>query len=216
MLSSPGTPRIRKYSNQSGGPRSTVGRIKTVYILDSIAVLVFFCAQTAILSSGVETPAQFITRFLLAIALPFIVFNWMVGFVSYLNHTHPDVPWFSRRDEWSFYAGQVNCTVHMGVPPWLVFFVTDLGLHGAHHIDPRIPIWSLDRAEARIVAAARHDIIVERWTFRRHREIMKRCKLYDYDRHRWLDFAGRPTSASVFASPPAPDHPVKPPLASLV
>jgi omega-6 fatty acid desaturase (delta-12 desaturase) len=76
----------------------------------------------------------------------------------------------------------------------MIFFLTDLGLHGAHHIDPRIPIWKLEPAEARIVAEASEDIVIEPWTWTRHREIMRCCKLYDYEANRWLDFNGRATT----------------------
>ncbi len=179
--------------------RRFVQKLKLVYFLDSIAVVGFFCAQLAVLSIGAHDLNQFAARVLLSIVLPFLVFNWMVGFVSFLNHTHPMVPWFSRRDEWSFYTGQVTCTVHMGVPRWLIFFVTDLGLHGAHHIDPRIPIWGLDRAESQIITDAHADVVMERWTWRKHREITRRCKLYDYHGHRWLDFDGLPTGTGIFA-----------------
>lgn len=173
---------------------------KLVYRIDRLIVLAFFVGQLAVLTIGVTGPADFAVRFVLAIALPFVVFNWLVGFASLLNHTHPGVPWFARRDEWDFYTGQVNCTVHMQVPSWMVFFLTDVGLHGAHHIDPRIPIWSLDKAEPRIVASAAPDIVFEKWTLRRHRDIMRRCKLYDYDTHRWLDFAGCPTGPEIFTA----------------
>jgi omega-6 fatty acid desaturase (delta-12 desaturase) len=181
--------------------RANAGRIKAIHVWDSLAVLAFFAGQITVLSIGAESIGAFTLRVLLCIVVPFALFCWMVGFVSFLNHTHPDVPWFSRREEWSFYTGQVNCTVHMGVPKWMIFFLTDIGLHGAHHIDPRIPIWGLDRAEPRLVAAAHHDMIVERWSWRRHRDILRRCKLYDYDTHRWLDFAGRPTGPALFVKP---------------
>jgi omega-6 fatty acid desaturase (delta-12 desaturase) len=85
----------------------------------------------------------------------------------------------------------------MEVPKWMVFFLTDVGLHGAHHVDPRVPIWGLDKAEPRIRATAKEEIIAEKWTYRRHREIMRCCKLYDYDAHRWLDFRGRPTAPPI-------------------
>jgi omega-6 fatty acid desaturase (delta-12 desaturase) len=32
------------------------------------------------------------------------------------------------------------------------------------------------------------------FTFRLFWDTLRRCKLYDYERHRWLDFAGQPTS----------------------
>jgi omega-6 fatty acid desaturase (delta-12 desaturase) len=173
---------------------SLVRKVKPIHRRDALVAAGFFAAQSLVL--GIDGPdlATFGLRIAATIVVPFLVFNWLVGFTSFLNHTHPQVPWFSRRDEWSFYEGQVHCTVHVGVPKWMIFFLTDLGLHGAHHIDPRIPIWKLEPAEALIRAAAPHDMVIEPWTFRRHRQIMRACKLYDYERHRWLDFAGRPTT----------------------
>jgi len=179
--------------------RAFLRKDKAEYRRDRILVLIFFLGQLAILALAAPSVADFAWRFTCAIALPFVVFCWLVGFASFLNHTHPEVPWFARRDEWSFYTGQVNCTVHMKVPPWMVFFLTDVGLHGAHHIDPRIPIWGLETAEPRIVAAARGEIIFEQWTLKRHREILRRCQIYDYDGHRWHDFAGHPTAPHILA-----------------
>jgi len=184
--------------------RSSAGRIRPIYVWDSILVVAFFLAQVSILSIGAQSAGEWAARLVLCIALPFLAFNWMVGFVSFLNHTHPQVPWFSRRHDWSFYAGQVRCTVHMGVPRWMIFFLTDIGLHGAHHIEPRIPIWGLDKAEPRIVARARDDLVLERWTWEKHRTIMRCCKLYDYERNCWLDFSGRPTGPPLLAAAAAP------------
>lgn len=171
-----------------------VRKVRPVYVRDALIAAGFFLTQLVLLALDRPTAGVLATRVLLTIVLPYLVFNWLVGFASFLNHTHPRVPWFSRREQWSFYEGQVHCTVHVVVPKWMIFFLTDLGLHGAHHIDPRIPIWQLEPAETRIVADAGGEIVFEPWTFKRHREIMRCCKLYDYDAHRWLDFAGRPTT----------------------
>lgn len=177
--------------------RVVVMKVKRDYMLDSFIVLLFFGVQLTVLAAGAAGVADFAARFALAIGFPFVVFCWLVGFASFLNHTHPQVPWFARPAEWSFYVGQVHCTVHMEVPKWMVFFLTDVGLHGAHHIDPRVPIWGLDKAEPRIRATAPEEIIVEKWTYRRHREIMRCCKLYDYDAHCWQDFGGRRTAPPI-------------------
>lgn len=173
---------------------SLVRKVKPVYVRDALIAAAFFLLQLVLL--GLDRPdlGTLAARAALAIVLPFLVFNWLVGFASFLNHTHPQVPWFAKRERWSFYQGQVHCTVHVGVPKWMIFFLTDVGLHGAHHIDPRIPIWKLEPAEARIREEAGEDIVSEPWTWARHREIMRRCKLYDYEASRWLDFAGRPTT----------------------
>jgi omega-6 fatty acid desaturase (delta-12 desaturase) len=179
--------------------RSLIGKARRVYFTDRLVVLVFFGAQLTLLSAGGPDAAEFALRVSLAIVVPFLIFNWLVGFASFLNHTHPQVPWFAKREEWSFYTGQVNCTVHMAMPTWMIFFLTDVGLHGAHHIEPRIPIWGLEEAETHIVADAHADLVLEQWSWSKHRAIMQGCKLYDYDAHRWLDFAGRPTGPVTFA-----------------
>lgn len=181
---------------------SLVRKVKPVYVRDSLIAVAVFLTQLALLALDRPDPSQFALRIALAIVLPFLVFNWLVGFASFLNHNHPRVPWFAKREQWSFYQGQVHCTVHVGVPAWMVFFLTDLGLHGAHHIDPRIPIWQLEPAERQIVADAGREIVFEPWTLARHREIMRCCKLYDYDAHRWLDFAGRPTTPVIEVGEP--------------
>lgn len=177
--------------------RRKLGR---AYWRDLAVVLGFFALQLGVLAADGPGAETFTLRVLLAIVLPFCVFNWMVGFVSFLNHTHPDVPWFQDRDAWSFYAGQVNCTVHMRVPPWLIFFITDLGLHGAHHIDPQVPVGTLDEAETDILLRSDEHIVRESWNPSLQADIMRRCKLYDYDRRRWLDFDGRPTGPSLATS----------------
>lgn len=182
---------------------SLVRKVKWVYLRDALVAFAFFAAQLVLLALDRPDLGTFALRVVLAIVVPYLIFNWLVGFASFLNHTHPRVPWFAKREDWSFYQGQVHCTVHVGVPKWMIFFLTDLGLHGAHHIDPRIPIWQLEPAEARILAEAGEEIVVEPWTFRRHRAIMRACKLYDYDNHRWLDFAGKPTTPAIEVARPS-------------
>lgn len=176
---------------------SLVRKVKPVYVRDALIAAGFFLAQLAVLALNAPGAGVFTLRVVLTIFVPILIFNWLVGFASFLNHTHPRVPWFARREQWSFYEGQVHCTVHVAVPRWMIFFLTDLGLHGAHHIDPRIPIWGLTHAEARIAADAGEHIVFEPWTFARHRAIMRACKLYDYDRHLWCDFLGRATTPPI-------------------
>lgn len=108
-----------------------VRKVKAVYVRDALIAGGFFLIQLVLLALDRPSAGVFATRVLLAIVLPYLVFNWLVGFASFLNHTHPRVPWFSRREQWSFYEGQVHCTVHVVVPKWMIFFLTDLGLHGA-------------------------------------------------------------------------------------
>ena len=177
--------------------KSLVRKKKPIHARDTAITVAFFLLQLVLLALDRPAAGEFAARFALAVVLPFLIFNWLVGFASFLNHTHPQVPWFAHREEWSFYRGQVHCTVHVLVPKWMIFFLTDLGLHGAHHIDPRIPIWQLEGAEERITAAAGEEMVFEPWTWARHRAIMRSCQLYDYDNHCWLHFDGHPAAAAI-------------------
>ena len=176
---------------------SLLRKVNPVYVRDALFIAAFFMAQLVVLALDRPAVGAFALRVVSAIVVPTLVFNWLVGFASFLNHTHPRVPWFAERERWSFFQGQVHCTVHVGVPKWMIFFLTDLGLHGAHHIDPRIPIWKLEPAETHILAEAGQEIVIEPWTWARHRKIMRCCKLYDYEANRWLDFTGQPTTAVI-------------------
>ena len=58
-------------------------------------------------------------------------------------------------------------------------------------------VLDLDDPEVRVEAALEHhddDVFVYHWTLAHHTSICRRCKLYDYENHRWLNFRGRPTS----------------------
>jgi omega-6 fatty acid desaturase (delta-12 desaturase) len=187
----------RKMLRRPGTARLASSKAMTY---DRLSVAAFFCAQLGAIAASADSIGALITVLAAAIVVPFLVFCWMVGYVSFFNHTHPRVPWFSRAREWSFFGGQLNCTVHMSVPPWLVFFLTDLGLHGTHHFDPRIPIWRLSGAEDVVGRVFARDIVFERWTFGSQAAILRACKLYDYDAHRWLDFAGRPTTPAILGA----------------
>jgi len=178
------------------GRHTIRARRPDTFLFDQCLVLVFLVLQLGVLALAAGGPGGFVLRVLECVVMPHVTLCWMLGYVSFFNHTHPLVPWLTQRDEWSFHVGQVRCTVHMKVPVWLVFFMTDLGLHGAHHIEPRIPIWRLEEAERRLLEAAT-TLREERWTWRTQHDILRRCKLYDYDSHCWLDFAGNRTTAPI-------------------
>jgi acyl-lipid omega-6 desaturase (Delta-12 desaturase) len=164
---------------------------------DRMVVGLFLLCQLGAIAAASDSLQQFAALALAAVAVPFAVFCWMVGYVSFFNHTHPRVPWFARAEDWSFFGGQLSCTVHMSVPMWLVFFLTDLGLHGSHHFEPRVPIWRLPGADDTVKQAFSRQLVIEQWTFRTQARILRTCKLYDYDAHRWLDYAGVPTACVV-------------------
>jgi len=63
-----------------------------------------------------------------------------------------------------------------------------------------VPLYELKEAQDEVRRILEEDVIVLVWTPRMTRDTLRRCKLYDYRAHRWLDFAGRPTGESMVAT----------------
>ena len=123
----------------------------------------------------------------------------MLAPATHRSHTHPSVPWFRTKEESSYFTGQVKATVHVELPTWVELLLHNITVHGAHHVDPRIPFRDLPTAQRRLESSFSEDIIVERWSLASFVAVTRSCKLYDYDRGCWLDFAGRETSTPASA-----------------
>lgn len=136
-------------------------------------------------------------------ALPFLVWNWSMGLTVFLQHTHFSVPWFRDAAHAARHGGQEELTVHVRYPRWYGRLSHDIMEHPAHHINPLIPCYRLNAAQTRLLEVLGDAAIVERVGPRYIRSLMRRCKLYDYDRQEWTDFTGTttaPTNAA-FADP---------------
>ncbi len=129
------------------------------------------------------------------IAVPFAAWNWLMGFFTYQHHTHPEIPWFDRHEEWSFVRGQLYGTAHVVFPSWLGSLLLNIMEHTAHHVDPLIPLYRLRTSQAMLAECARRHL----WTLRGCLSVFSSCKLYDFQQHQWLDFHGMGTSATGLA-----------------
>lgn len=175
------------------------------YLLDLALVLAFAVGETALVlyvASNLEPASGFWDGFtsplaliMTALVLPFAMWNWFMSFAIFQHHNHPRVAWFLDRAEWDFFAGQVENTVHVVMPWYLEFLTAHIMQHTAHHVDPRIPLYRLTGSQQSLEEAFPTEIVVECWTFATLAYTLARCKLYDYDNHRWLNFRGRPTTA---------------------
>jgi omega-6 fatty acid desaturase (delta-12 desaturase) len=112
----------------------------------------------------------------------------MFSVVTFLHHTHPRVPWFRTKRESSYFTGQVRATVHVELPTWIELLLHNITVHGAHHVDPRIPFCDLPTAQRRLESSFQDDIIVERWSLRSFIAVTRSCKLYDYEAREWRTF----------------------------
>ena len=123
-----------------------------------------------------------------AVVAPWWIFHVMFSVVTFLHHTHPRVPWFLTREESSYFTGQVRATVHVELPTWVELLLHNITVHGAHHVDPRIPFRHLPQAQRRIESAFATEVIVERWSLRSYIAVTRACQLYDYETHEWRRF----------------------------
>jgi omega-6 fatty acid desaturase (delta-12 desaturase) len=169
-------------------------RPRPSYLYDRLLVWSFMLAQVAAIARVSHSPLIALTC---GIAVPWLVFGWLIGFVIYFNHTHPEVPWFSDATEWSSFEGAIGGTTRLAFPRWAGWFASNIMNHVAHHVDPRIPLARLGEAQARIEQLLPGDVCVEEWSVERLRTILRSCKLYDYDAQCWLDYAGRPTTRAL-------------------
>jgi omega-6 fatty acid desaturase (delta-12 desaturase) len=166
--------------------------------LDADRLLVFSCvglytAACAFLAPGWSTVAggpalSGPVIVAAAVVAPWWIFHVMFSVVTFLHHTHPRVPWFRTKQESSYFAGQVRATVHVTLPRLVELLLHNITVHGAHHVDPRVPFRHLPDAQRRLESALAEDIIVERWSLASFLAVTRTCKLYDYDRHEWCTF----------------------------
>jgi omega-6 fatty acid desaturase (delta-12 desaturase) len=118
----------------------------------------------------------------------------VIGFSVHVHHIAPGISWRERRTP----AGnddQLGVTTILRAPRWLNAFMHEIFVHAPHHLDVRIPFWALPRA-ARALAERSGGTLHERpLRLRDYLANTRRCKLFDYARGIWVDYAGRPAAA---------------------
>lgn len=142
--------------------------------------------------------AFWISVLLLLLALPLLGTQWLIGFVIYLNHTHPDIVWYDRRVDWADRpAIQLESSAAQRFPKWTQALLPHRIMnHTAHHVDPRVPLRHLAEAQQHLTARYGTRFTSYDWSMRGFRDVLTRCKLYDYEARRWLSFDGIPTEPS--------------------
>jgi omega-6 fatty acid desaturase (delta-12 desaturase) len=131
-------------------------------------------------------------------AVPWILWNFQIGWTVYLHHINPSIPW-SRRSRWTKFRGQIEGTTEFDMPRWLDFFGHNIFHHVAHHVDPRIPFYHLPEASRALRGRFGAVMHSRRYGLREYGRITQRCKLFDFDREVWLRYPNR--SAGPAASP---------------
>jgi omega-6 fatty acid desaturase (delta-12 desaturase) len=191
---------------QEVAPSSTeraVLRRKGPYARDLGLVVIYLAVHLTLvwllLIAASEGLGRFFEAALWGIVVPFLIWNWLMGFLTYQHHTHPEIPWFDRIEEWSRVRNQEMCTAHVRFPEIIDWCLLRIMNHTAHHVDPAIPLYRLRSSQLGILSSAR----TIRWTLRGCLAMFGKCKLYDFEKHEWLNFAGKSTGlATIGATEP--------------
>ncbi|MDR3462068.1 MAG: fatty acid desaturase [Beijerinckiaceae bacterium] len=157
-------------------------------INDFFWVGLFLAMQIGMCFVFAATLSQAMWNILLCVILPFIVWNYVMAFITIQNHTHPSIKWFDDREEWCFYHAQVQGSVHTELPRWLDFAFIRVFHHTAHHIDQKIPVYRLKNAQSTMEDTFKDDVKVILFNLSEFRKILYDCQLYDYRNHQWLRF----------------------------
>lgn len=173
-----------------------IGKFRAAYWVDFLLVFTYLISFIGLLVyAGKElshtSPVEVL---ILGFIIPFTIFNFMVGFSVYQQHTHENVPWFKSEEEREKFGGPEDITIHVRYPYWYNVISHNVMEHTAHHVDPRIPLYQLAKAQNALGKVLGDKMITVRFSLKGFLQTMAKCKLYDYENHCWFDFNGKPTS----------------------
>lgn len=156
------------------------------YFLPLLLYISIFCGVVFVLS--ILTSQSLLLNFFSVIVLPFLVWNWIMGFIIYQHHTGPDARWYNDPDEWQYWECQVMDSIHIKFPRVVNTLIHNIMEHTAHHANMGIPLYNLNEAQSQLEKSLGSSITVIEWSLAYYFETVKSCKLYDYDSHSWLPF----------------------------
>lgn len=169
---------------------------RRVFLLDNLLVAGFGLAWLALLAVVASaTGRALLPTLLTGFVLPFVCWCAMIGFVVYVHHTHVEVQWHDDRAEWSRAQPFVSTTVHLTFPWGFGGVLHHIMEHTAHHVDMTIPLYRLKGAQATLERMLPGRIVVQPFSWAWYFDTAQRCKLYDFQRRCWTDYAGTATSA---------------------
>ena len=149
-------------------------------------VMVTFVALLGGLASGDVVGATWLVVKLMVV--PFLLFQWSIGWTVYVHHIDPDIRWHTRQ-KWSKVAGQLDGTTVLRINPVIDYlFFHSIFVHMPHHVDMRIPCYHLEDAAEAIKEAFPGRVIDRRFRMRDYFATTRRCKLHDFETGEWFTY----------------------------
>ena len=133
-----------------------------------------------------------LTALLLGMVLPFCVWLFNFSLSVCMQHTHPDVPWFASRAQVD--RSYEELSIHVTFPEPLNFITHYPLEHPVHHLNMLVPHYHLKQAEAAMEGLMPGAIAHMPFSPIGVWRMFSRCKLFDYERLVWTDYAGNVTA----------------------
>ncbi len=174
--------------------REAYRRVHRSFALEWAMAWAWLVAEVMLFSGGfaalgwIEAPTlNPIWTLLIGFGLAHAVWQWQMGFTTFLHHFHPDVAWYAPGDGPPPARRQLGSTVHVDLGPAHIAML-NIFLHTAHHVDTRIPLYRLRLAQHTLQQA--FGGAVKMWTFsgRQAARCFAECKLWDPQRGRWTGY----------------------------
>lgn len=156
------------------------------YIFDCLFVAAFGISWIALLVLAANITGQSAWLLLTTgFILPFLIWNALIGYITFVHHTHPDVMWYEDGNKWAAAQPYITVTIHTRLPLGLGKLLHNIFEHPAHHLDMRIPLYHLADAQKKLADLTPGAFIEQTLTWARYWDCVKRCKFYDYKNGRW-------------------------------
>jgi omega-6 fatty acid desaturase (delta-12 desaturase) len=192
-------PRVRIYPTKAVPVRHQKGAW-----LDFGLLVAYHTLFLVMLSSAPRFAAiTAMSAIVLGFALPLFIFATVTGASLYLMHTHRAIPWFKEAHHRKGDLAATYCATNLTLPGAVSKLVHHVFAHSVHHAHPGIPCYLVPQAQERLNELLGEHAVSEPMSLRRAIETLRACKLYDFEKHQWLDFDGRPTTGPLAVGPRA-------------
>lgn len=185
----------RWWKNKFYPYKRITGNKRKVAMMDFMLVIAWMAAFLLLLihagNSLQHTSAS--ELIVLGLVIPLFYASFMIGLSVYLQHTHETIPWYRTQEEAMLKGKPEELTMHVRFPVWYNLLSHNVMEHTAHHVDPRVPLYNLAKAQHVLTRILGENMVTVKFSFNGFIRTMHRCKLYDYETHCWLDFKGRLT-----------------------
>ncbi len=167
------------------GPQSRYRADCAIAILINLVLLGLGVWLTLPLSVGA------LAKTTMSIAIPILGQHYLIGCLTYFQHTHPDLRFFRTRQDSDGFETQITGTVSWALPRALDTVIHWHMNHAAHHVDPSIPCYRLRDAQRRLQSLVPDLCVVVEPRLATLRKVMRACKLYDFEARSWQGFPQR-------------------------